>query len=318
MADNIQNIQYNNCVEEDEIDLRELWHTIASHKYKIIFITFFITALTIIYTLSVPNSYKSFVLLAPQEQSKPSISGGLASLAGMAGINIGGSSADVESVYEATLKDYGFNKMVLEKYNLTNKLSPEYMRKDMVFALGYSNLYDTIHEFLKSDNNKSKDEKIYDTYKQLKKKIISISSDKKTGLITLSAVTQDRFLSKELVDIYLKELTTYVKNREMKETDKKINYYKKELRNTTDVTLKEQISNLIASLMQKKVLSQANEYYNVTIINDAIVPYVKDKAKPKRALIVVVAFITSMILAIFWVFFIEFLKNSKEEDIDKS
>lgn len=314
MADNIQ---YNNCVEEDEIDLRELWQTITSHKYKIIFITFTITALTIIYTLTIPNSYKSFVLLAPQEQSKPSLSGGLASLAGMAGINIGGNNADIESVYEATLKDYGFNKILIEKYNLVNKLSPKYMRKDMVFALGYSNLYDTIHEFLKSDNNKSKDEKIYDTYKKLQK-AVSISKDKKSGLIALSVITQDRFLSKELVDIYLKELTTYVKNREMKETDKKINYYKKELRNTTDVTLKEQISNLIASLMQKKVLSQANEYYNVTIINDAIVPYVKDKAKPKRALIVVVAFITSMILAIFWVFFIEFLKNSKEEDIDKS
>ncbi len=313
MADNIQ---YNNCVEEDEIDLRELWQTITSHKYKIIFITFTITALTIIYTLTIPNSYKSFVLLAPQEQSKPSLSGGLASLAGMAGINIGGNNADIESVYEATLKDYGFNKILIEKYNLVNKLSPKYMRKDMVFALGYSNLYDLLH---KKDNKdkKSKDEKIYDTYKKLQK-AVSISKDKKSGLIALSVITQDRFLSKELVDIYLKELTTYVKNREMKETDKKIKYYKKELRNTTDVTLKEQISNLIASLMQKKVLSQANEYYNVTIINDAIVPYVKDKAKPKRALIVIVAFITSIVLAIFWVFFMEFIKNSKEEDEYKS
>ncbi len=309
---NNNNMQYyNNCVEEDEIDLRELWHTITSHKYKIISISFIITALTIVYTLSIPNSYKSFVLLAPQEQSKPSLSGGLASLAGMAGINIGGSNADIESVYEATLKDYSFNKMLIEKYNLVNKLSSKYMRKDMVFALGYSDLYDILHKN-KNDNKKSKDEKIYNTYKQLQK-IMSISSDKKTGLITLSAITQDRFLSKELVDIYLKELTTYIKNREMKETNKKIKYYKQELENNADVILKEQISNLIASLMQKKVLSQANEYYNVTIINDAIVPYIKDKTKPKRSLIVVVAFVTSIILGVFLVFFIEFLKDEKDK-----
>jgi LPS O-antigen subunit length determinant protein (WzzB/FepE family) len=44
------------------------------------------------------------------------------------------------------------------------------------------------------------------------------------------------------------------------------------------------------------------------------VPYVKDKAEPKRALIVIVAFITSIILGIFLVFFREFLKSNKEEE----
>jgi len=230
---------------------REIKKTIFRAQVRAALITFVITSLTILYTLSIPNSYKSQVLLAPQEQSKPSISGGLASLAGMAGINIGGSNADIESVLEVTLKDYSFNVMVIKKYNLIKKLSPKHMRKNMVFALGYSNLYDFLHNKDDKDKKKDLDEVIYDTYKKLQKSI-SITKDKKTGLITLSATTQDRFLSKELVNIYLKELTTYTKNREMKETDKKINYYKKELANTADVTLKEQISNLIASLMQKK------------------------------------------------------------------
>ena len=49
------------------------------------------------------------------------------------------------------------------------------------------------------------------------------------------------------------------------------------------------------------------------MITDPYIPDVKDKAKPKRALIVIVAFITSFILAIFLVFFIEFVRGSKEE-----
>ncbi len=303
------NQDYQNCIEEDEIDLRELWVTITKNKFKIILFSFFVTTITIIYTLSIPNSYKSSVLLAPQEQSKPSL-GGLASLAGLAGINIGGSNADTTSLLKATLQDYGFNEMLIKKYNLTDKISPKSMRKNMVFALGYSGIYDAIHSKQKEDN-KTEDEKIYDTYKVLQK-IISINKDKKTGLITLSATTQDRFLSKKLVDIYLKELTSAVRNREMKDTNKKIEYYKNELSNTSDITLKTQISNLIATLMQKKVLSQANEYYNVSKVTDATVPYIKDKAKPKRALIVIVAFITSIILAIFGVFFLKFLKDEKE------
>ena len=303
------NTNNQNCIEEDEIDLRELWATITKHKFKIIFFSFFVTTLTIIYSLSIPNSYKSFVLLAPQEQSKPSL-GGLASLAGLAGVNLGGNNADAASVLQATLKDYGFNQILIEKYNFIKKISPEAMKKDMVFAFGYSGIYDMLHG--KNENNKTKDEMIYNTYKILQKNI-SINSDKKSGLITISATTQDRFLSKKLVDIYLKELTSAVRNREMKDTNKKIEYYKNELANTSDITLKTQISNLIATLMQKKVLSQANEYYNVSKITDAIVPYIKDKAKPKRSLIIIVAFITSIILAIFGVFFIEFLRNEKED-----
>ncbi len=305
------NTTYNNHIEEDEIDLRELWQTIMKHKFKIIFFSFFITLLTLIYALSLPNSYKSAVLLSPQEQAKPSL-GGLASLAGMAGIDIGGSNADIVSVLQATFKDYGFEVMMINKYHLDKKLLAENLRKNMVFALNYSGIYDTLHSPDKNRKQKSKEQILFDTYKKIQK-VISVSSDKKTSLITLSAVCEDRFLSKWLVQVYLKELTSFVKTREMKDTDKKIRYYKNELKNTTDITLKTQISNLIATLMQKKVLSQASEYYNVSIVTDPVVANIKDKTKPKRALILVVALITSIILSIFLVFFIEFLKSNKDE-----
>jgi uncharacterized protein involved in exopolysaccharide biosynthesis len=70
-------------------------------------------------------------------------------------------------------------------------------------------------------------------------------------------------------------------------------------------------------LIQKRVLSNASKYYVVEEILSTYVPNIKDKVKPKRALIVIVAFVTAFILAIFGVFFIEFIKNSKNE-ADKS
>ncbi len=304
------NPTYTNYTEEDEIDLRELWQTITKHKFKIILFSFIITALTLVYALSLPNSYKSSVLLSPQEQAKPSL-GGLASLAGIAGVNIGGSNADIASVLQATFKDYGFEVMMINKYRLEQKLSSQNLRKNMIFALNFSDIYDALHSPNKDNKPKSKEEILYDTNKNIQK-IVSVNSNKKTSLITLSATCEDRFLSKWLVQIYLKELTSFVKTREMKDTDKKIKYYKNELENTTDITLKTRISNLIATLMQKKVLSQASEYYNVSMVTDPVVANIKDKTKPKRALIIIVAFITSIILSIFLVFFIEFLKGDKK------
>ena len=100
----------------------------------------------------------------------------------------------------------------------------------------------------------------------------------------------------------------------MLEINKKLHYYKNELANISDIELKTQISQLMSALVQKRVLSSASEFYIVKEITKPEVPYIKDKTKPKRALIVIVAFITSIILAIFGVFFIEFLKNSKEDN----
>ncbi len=302
------NTQY---IQEDEIDLRELWATIMKYKFKIAAFSFVVTLFAILFALSKPNSYTSKTLLAPQEKSSMPSLGGLSALAGMAGVNLGGGSMDAASSLEATIKDYSFNTMVIDKYKLDEKITAEAMKKNMVFALGSSAVYDMLNSGSKEDEEKSRDEIVYDTHKSLKE-IVSFSSDKKTGAITLSATTQDRFLSKELVDIYLQEATSHVRNREMKEVESKIKYYKKELMNTSDVALKEQLSGLLSGLVQKKVLSQASEFYNVSKVTEPTVAYIKDKSKPKRALIVVVAFVTSIILGIFGAFLLEFIRKDEE------
>ena len=305
--------QNHNYVEEDEIDLRELFATIWSNKYKIIIFTFIMTSLTIAYTLKLPNSYKSSVILAPQEQSKGASLGGLSALAGMAGIDLGGSSMDAYNSMNTIINNDAFEEMIIKKYNLDKKLTQEYMDKNLVFALGYRGIYDMFTS--KSKKDKSRDEIIFDTIKKLKK-IVSLSSDKKSGAITLSIELRDRFLAEKLLKIYLNETTTYLRKLDMQDINKKLKYYKNELSNISDIELKTQISQLISSLIQKKVLSSASEYYNVRLMTKPYVPFIKDKSKPKRALIVIVAFITSMILGIFGVFFLEFLRNEKKERKD--
>ncbi len=305
--------QNNSYIEEDEIDLRELFATIWGNKYKIIIFTFIITSLTIAYTLKLPNSYKSSVVLAPQGQSKGVSLGGLSALAGMAGIDLGGSSMDAYNSMNTIINDNAFEEMIIKKYNLDKKLTPKYMDKNLVFALGYRGIYDMFNSETKKD--KSSNEVIFDTIKKLKK-IVSLSSDKKSGAIILSAELQDRFLAEKLLKIYLDETTSYLRKLDMQDINKKLKYYKNELSNISDIELKTQISQLISSLIQKKVLSSASEYYNVKLMTKPYVPFIKDKSKPKRALIVIVAFITSIILSIFGVFLLEFLRNEEKETKD--
>lgn len=302
-------------IEEDEIDLKELFNTILKYKYKILFFVFIVTAITFIYVLSIPNSYKSSVVLSPQSEQK-SVGGGLSSLASLAGVSLGGaSSKDPAVMMQTVLGDYSFNEMMIEKYKLTSKLESQ---KNLVFALGLDTVYNIFNS--KDDNaedKRSKEEKVYSTINTLNS-VLSISSDKKSGLITLSAEIQDRYLAKELVDIYLKEIVDKVRTSDMKEIDEQIKYYNKELSSTYDVSLKEQLSKSLSGLYQKKVFSQANDYYFVSKVVDSRVSYIKEKSKPKRALILVVSFVTSFILGIFLVFFYEFIRSEKTDEVKNS
>ncbi|MGA1941495.1 Wzz/FepE/Etk N-terminal domain-containing protein [Arcobacter sp. YIC-310] len=302
-------------IEEDEIDIKELFNTILKYKYKILFFVFIVTAITFIYVLSIPNSYKSSVVLSPQSEQK-SVGGGLSSLASLAGVSLGGaSSKDPAVMMQTVLGDYSFNKMMIEKYKLTSKLESQ---KNLVFALGLDTVYNIFNS--KDDNTedkRSKEEKVYSTINTLNS-VLSISIDKKSGLITLSAELQDRYLAKELVDIYLKEIVHKVRTSDMKEIDEQIKYYNKELSSTYDVSLKEQLSKSLSGLYQKKVFSQANDYYFVSKVVDSRVSYIKEKSKPKRALILVVSFVTSFILGIFLVFFYEFIRSEKTDEVKNS
>ena len=115
------------------------------------------------------------------------------------------------------------------------------------------------------------------------------------------------------MDLYLSEMIKFIKLSDMKEIESQIKYYKKELASTYDVSLKEQLSKSLSALMQKRVFSLANDYYFVSKLTEPRVAYVKEKVKPKRALILIVSVITSFILAIFLVFFREFL-NSEDKN----
>ena len=298
----------NNFIQEDEIDLKELFSTIWNNKFKIAFFTFVVTSLTIIYTLSIPNSYKSSTFLVPQTQAKPSL-GGLSALAGIAGIDLGGSgNIDAVTSFNTILNDFAFQKTMIKKYNLNEKLIPN--ESNLVFALGYDGIYKMLNKKSEKKIEKSKEEITYDTYKLIIK-MISISSDKKSGIISLVVESNDRFLAKELVNIYLVELTSYLRKMEMQDVDKQIKYYNQELEKTDELSMKDQLGQLASGLVQKKVLSQANEYYNVKQLTKPQVAYIKEKSKPKRGLIVIVSFITSIILGIFMIFFLEFIKKDE-------
>jgi len=307
-------MQEQQLIEEDEIDLRELWQTIVKGKKIIILVVSIVVSLTLVYALKMPNVYKSEVMLIPtSDDSGPSL-GGLGGLAAMAGVSIGGGgSMTPDTAFKSLLNNYEFMKAFVEKNKIVAYYDAENVDENYVFALGYRGVYDFLKPEL--DREMTYDDKVFEIIKILKKNL-SISSDKKTALITVSYSDSDRTYPPIIINAFLKDASKYLVDNNLRIIDNKLHYFQKEMQKADGFELRKSLSSMISGILQDKVMMQSKVYYQCDVLTEPSVAYIKDKTKPKRGLIMVVSFITSIILGIFLVFFLEFIKKEETETIE--
>ncbi len=305
------------CIEEDEIDLRELWQTILKGKKIIAILVVIVISFTLVYIFKLPNVYKSESILIPtSEHSGPSL-GGLGGLAAMAGVSIGGGDSMTPDVaFNTLLNDYEFMHVFVVKNNLVSYYKNKNLDKNYVFALGFRGVYDLFKSSPVPESSSSNEADIYNIVKSVKNNF-SISSDKKTALITVSYSDSDRKHAPEMILAFLKDASSYLVKNNLRIIDNKLNYFSKEMQKADGFELRQSLSSMISQILQEKVMMQSKVYYQCDVLTQPAVAYVKDKTKPKRGLILVVSFIASLILGVFLVFFLEFIKGSREEERSK-
>ncbi len=300
-------------IEEDEIDLRELWQTILRGKKVIISVVVLVVSLTVVYALKLPNVYKSEMVLIPTSQDSGPSLGGLGGLAAMAGVSIGGGGSMTPDVaFNSLLNNYEF----MSRFVLKNKILEHYMSTDVdknyVFALGIRGVYDFFHSSSDAQEVKNQADAVFAVVKKVQSNF-SITSDKKTALITISYMDSDRIYPPKVINAFLKDASKYLVDNNLRIIDNKLHYFEKEMQRVDAFELRKSLSGMISKILQDKVMMQSKVYYQCDVLTEPSVAYIKDKSKPKRALIVIVAFVTSIILGVFLVFFLEFMK--KEEGV---
>lgn len=280
----------------DEIDLFELASVIWSYKLYIAFFVIFVSVSTVIYVVMRDNIYESKSVLKPTEQTTGSSSvGGLGALAGIAGINLN-SGGSVYADIVVLLSDQNFFANFLKKNNLAPKLA-----EDPVV--------------LESPEFK-KDEK-FNLYKLISNDI-SVTEDKTTKYIFFSYRNQNPALAEEVLLLLLKEISDVLRVKQLENMDKRIENYKLEIDRAADTTLKTRLSELVASLIQSKVLANADEYYGFSIISAPSKPDLADKVAPKRAQICIIAFVASLLASIVGVIIYDTVRTAlrKRNDAD--
>jgi uncharacterized protein involved in exopolysaccharide biosynthesis len=311
--------QNSNQTQDDEIDLAELWRAIWAGKLIIIVITAIFAVSSVFYAKSLPNIYKASVLLAPAQSEGGGGLGGLAGqfggLAGLAGINLGGGGGDKTALALEILKSRSFIERFIEKHNLLVSLMAvkgwDRINNHLIFN---DELYDqkTKLWLRKVDFPKIPEPSAWEAY-QAFSKLLSVSQDKTTAMITVSISYYSPEIAKKWLINLVADINSFIREQEKTEAQDSINYLTKQLEQTNITSMETVFYQLIEEQSKNMMLAQVKKEYVLKTIDPAQTPDIKDS--PKRALIVVLGTMLGGMLSVLIVLIRYFSTNQAKANV---
>lgn len=288
---------------EDEINFKDV--TIAISKdlkiISILIVTF--TVMSIIYSLTIPNIYMSKALLLPVESANSFNSNlnSYSSLASLAGVNI------------PQQTDQSNTSRALEKLNTLsfyeNSILPNIHLPELM-AVNSWNMNSNKIEFNKEIYMASEDKWVrkveypkqpkpssQESFKAFKNNHLKIIQDKTTGFITLSIKHQSPYVAKNWIEIVVKEINSFYRQKDKMEAEIALNFLNNQMLKTGFSDIKKVIATLIQQETQKLTLIEANESYVFEYIDPPAVS--EQKFQPNRPVIVFIGALIGLMLGIF-------------------
>ncbi len=278
--------------QDDEIDLRELFGIIWQGKWWIIAITFVFALGSVIYSLSLPNIYKSEATLAPTEEASggglSQMAGQLGGLASLAGVNLGSQGTDKTTIALEILKSRAFIKGFVEKYDILPELMAveEWNRASgIVFNKELYNP-DTQKWVREVDPPKQSAPSSWEYVKVFRGGVLDVNKDDTTGLVTVSVNHQSPEVAEQWVVWLIEEINNHMRERDIQEAKRSLEYLDKELQGTSLSDMQQVFYQLIEKQTQIIMLANVRPEYIFQTLDPAVVP--EQKAKPSRALICII------------------------------
>jgi uncharacterized protein involved in exopolysaccharide biosynthesis len=285
---------------DDEIDLREIWNAIWSGKWIIIAITAIFAIASVFYALSLPNIYKSEVLLAPASSEEQgglgSLTGQFGGLASLAGVNLGGGKADKTDMAIEILKSREFISRFIQKNHILH---------DLMAAKNWDLNSNTV--IYNEESYSPETEKWLTPTKpsmqqatKAFKGLLSIEKNNETGMVNISVEHYSPYVAKQWADWLIKDINLSLKTRDKKEANESISYLKSQIRKTTIFEHKTLLYKLIEEQIKTLMFAEVRDEYVFKTIDPALAPELK--FKPKRALKVVLGTFLGGIISLIIIF----------------
>ena len=303
-----------NEFRENDIDFLLMLKVLYQRKLFILLVTSFVSLISIIYSLQIPNTYKSFAVLVPvSSNTTPSASSGtLSSLANLAGISLQREGVSNKVISIELMKSWGFVEDFIKKNRLEVEIfaSKGWDRRTDQLIID-SEIYDTKNQkWLRKEQEFTKSEpsswELYEAFIAL----LNISEDELTGLITVSFEHFSPTFSKKIVDMLVDEINEYSRLEALEKSKKNLEYLNKQILKEGNVTTRGFLYSLVESELENKMISEVNYDHVFVTAQKPMVPELKNG--PQRFLIVAMSSLLAMVFSIFYVLTVNFfLKDLK-------
>ena len=283
--------------ENDEINLYELFKTFWDSKWLISSITIASCIFIVLYSLSIPNIYRSSALVMPAQSQGSSMSGslsGLGGLASMAGISIPSGNSNNKEEAIAVLTSHQF----LEDFIINNDIllplmaSKGWDAKKNELILN-SKIYDIKNKkWAGKTNTPPSIQEAVRSFRQ----IYIVSENKKNGFVTISIDFYSPYVSKEWIDLIIENINETMRVQAVSMATSSLNYLNEQISKTNISEIKIVLSELAKSETQKIMLSKSSPEYVFKTIDKAFAPEIK--ISPRRSVICIIGALVGFSLSL--------------------
>jgi len=311
--------------KEDEINLFELWQVIWKRRRFVAWIVGVIVLLTVIVSLVMTNIYEAKAVITPVESKNTGGGGGMAAalmqqMGGLAGIGLPDSASAAEIML--LLKSNVLREKIIKDYNLLPTLFSDQWDEEKKawkketgwgFSLNPLTLISKMFSLVKPADKKAvkKEPGIPDVWDGLRSLdgLVKISNNIKDKSITITAEFDDPVIAANIANYFLAALNNHMSSEAKRVAAINKKYLEEQLQETADPLIKQKIYNMIAQQIETAMMAEVKENFSFKIIDPPKVP--DQRIKPKRTQMVILSFIVSLFIAVFIVFFLEYLEKVK-------
>lgn len=284
-------------LEVNEVSIYEIIKELWAHKFLIISITVIFSVISVLYSLSLNNIYRSEAIVTLTTESKGSDMSQYQGLAAMAGINLPTSQKEDKSKLAiANMKsreffyllmqeqDFLINLMAAKKFDHPNK---KIIYDEEIFDI---NKYKWIRDF---SFPQLQIPSLQEAHKYFLSDIFNINQDKETQFITLSISHLSPIFAKETLDMIIRNINETSRMKDLSESDKAMGYLELQLTKTNVLNISDSINELIEFHTYRQMKAQTSEDYLLKVIDQPYIP--EYKSGPQRALICILGFLLGFI-----------------------
>ncbi|MDH4268462.1 MAG: Wzz/FepE/Etk N-terminal domain-containing protein, partial [Deltaproteobacteria bacterium] len=278
------------------------WRVIWGGKIFLLLIIIVSSFTTAFVSLRMPNIYQATAIIIPiVNQGAGGLSTLTQQLGGLAGISSGNPlSSEIISLLQSKI----LREKIIERYNLLPVLFPKkWDGEKRAWKKNERGITFSVQEIIKKiapANSQDAVQKndaphIWDGLRRLSR-IVKVNNNVRENNITLSVEFPDPVMAAKMANYFLTTLNDHMTSEAKRVAGINMKYLEQQVDKTADPFIKQKLYALIAQQIETSMLAEVKENFAFKIIEPPKEP--DQKIKPKRALMVMLSFVVSLLAGI--------------------